>query len=262
MTRFTEDLVAAGKAATSLATITVAVNRRCRDDAPRHSRRRTIMSGRSTIAVVGGTGAEGGGIALRLAKGGHRVLIGSRDAAKAKTAATELAALAGTAIEGDGNRAVASAAEIVILTVPYAAQRPTVEEIRDILTGKILVDATAPLVPPRVNRVQLPEGGSAVAAIQALLGEPVRVVSAFQNVSAEKLRHLDQPVDCDVLVCADDAPARQTVIDLIATMGLRGIDGGPIGNSAAAEALTSLLIWINRKYKVPGAGIRITGIEG
>ena len=219
------------------------------------------MSGRSTIAIIGGTGAEGGGMALRLAKAGHRVLIGSRDAAKAKTAAAELAALAAGEIAGDSNRAVASAAEIVILTVPYAAQRPTVEEIRDILVGKILVDATAPLVPPRVNRVQLPEGGSAVAAIQALLGEQTRVVSAFQNVSAEKLKALDHTVDCDVLVCADDAPARQAVIDLIATMGMRGIDAGPIGNSAAAEALTSLLIWINRKYKVPSAGIRITGIE-
>jgi hypothetical protein len=218
------------------------------------------MSGRSTIAIIGGTGAEGGGIALRLAKAGHRVLIGSRDAAKAKTAAAELATLAGGEIAGDSNRAVASAAEIVILTVPYAAQRPTVEEIRDILVGKILVDATAPLVPPRVNRVQLPAGGSAVAAIQASLGEQTRVVSAFQNVSAEKLRHLGRPVDCDVLVCADDAPARQAVIDLIATMGMRGIDAGPIANSAAAEALTSLLIWINRKYKVPSAGIRITGI--
>ena len=221
------------------------------------------MSGRPTIAILGGTGAEGGGIALRLAKAGHRVLIGSRDAAKAKAAAAELAALAGVEIAGDGNRAVATAAEIVILTVPYAAQRPTVKEIRDVLAGKILVDATAPLVPPRVNRVQLPEGGSAVAAIQVLLAEQVRVVSAFQNVSAEKLRHLDQPVDCDVLVCADDAPARQAVIDLIASMGMRGVDGGPICNSAAAEALTSLLIWVNRKYKVPdGAGIRITGIAG
>jgi NADPH-dependent F420 reductase len=219
------------------------------------------MAERSTIAIIGGTGAEGGGIALRLAKAGHRVLIGSRDAAKAKSAAAELSAQADAEIAGDGNRAVASAAEIVILTVPYAAQRPTVDDIRDILAGKILVDATAPLVPPRVNRVQLPEGGSAVAAIQALLGEGVRVVSAFQNVSVEKLRHLDHPVDCDVLVCADDAPARQTVIDLIATMGMRGIDGGAICNSAAAEALTSLLIWVNRKYKVPGAGIRITGIE-
>ena len=218
------------------------------------------MSGRSTIAIIGGTGAEGGGIALRLAKAGHRVLIGSRDAAKAKAAAAELSAVWGIQIAGDGNRAAAAAAEIAILTVPYAAQRSTVEEIRDVLAGKILVDATAPLVPPRVNRVQLPEGGSAVAAIQALLGEQVRVVSAFQNVSAEKLRRLDQPVDCDVLVCADDAPARQAVIDLVAAMGMRGIDGGPICNSAAAEALTSLLIWVNRKYKVPGAGIRVTGI--
>jgi 8-hydroxy-5-deazaflavin:NADPH oxidoreductase len=220
----------------------------------------------STIAVIGGTGAEGGGIALRLAKAGHRVVIGSRDPAKAKAAAAELARLiedaeiADAKIMGGDNRDAASAAEIIILTVPYAAQRPTVEEIRDALVGKILVDATAPLIPPRVNRVQLPAGGSAVAAIQALLGNNTRVVSAFQNVSAEKLRRLDHPVDCDVLVCADDAAARQTVIDLIASMGLRGIDGGPICNSAAAEALTSLLIWVNRTYKIPGAGIRITGI--
>jgi len=218
------------------------------------------MSGQPSIAVIGGTGAEGGGIALRLAKAGRRVVIGSRDPAKAKAAAVELGALAQTEIAGAANRDAVAAAEIAILTVPYAAQRPTIDDIRDLLAGKILVDATAPLVPPRVNRVQLPEGGSAVAAIQALLGEQVRVVSAFQNVSAEKLRHLDQPVECDVLVCADDAPARQMVIDLIATMGMRGVDGGPICNSAAAEALTSLLIWVNRKYKVPGAGLRITGI--
>lgn len=220
----------------------------------------------STIAIIGGTGAEGSGIALRLAKAGHRVVLGSRDATKAKARAAELAALvagadiAGADIAGDGNREAATTAEIVILTVPYAAQRPTVEEIRGVLAGKIFVDATAPLVPPRVNRVQLPEGGSAVAAIQALLGESTRVVSAFQNVSADKLRALDHAVDCDVLVCADDAAARQVVIDLIASMGMRGVDAGPIANSAAAEALTSLLIWINRKYKVPGAGIRITGI--
>lgn len=215
----------------------------------------------STIAIIGGTGAEGSGIALRLAKAGHRVVLGSRDAAKAKARAAELATLgAGTDIAGDGNGAAAAAAEIVILTVPYAAQRSTIAEIGGALVGKILVDATAPLVPPRVNRVQLPESGSAVAAIQALLGESTRVVSAFQNVSAEKLRALDRAVDCDVLVCADDQGARQTVIDLVASMGMRGIDAGPICNSAAAEALTSLLIWINRKYKVPGAGIRITGI--
>jgi 8-hydroxy-5-deazaflavin:NADPH oxidoreductase len=250
---------AAGKAAPSLATIPVAVNRRAVDDAARKALCREEWM---NIAVIGGTGAEGSGLALRLAKAGHRVVIGSRDPAKAKLIAAELQQkIAGTAIAGDRNDAAAAAAEIVILTVPYAAQRAAVEEIRGALAGKILVDATAPLMPPRVNRVQLPAGGSAVAAMQSLLGDTTRVVSAFQNVSAEKLRQLDHPVDCDVLVCADDAAARQAVIDLMASMGLRGIDAGPLCNSAAAEALTSVLIWINRKYKVPGAGIRITGIE-
>ncbi len=215
-----------------------------------------------TIAIIGGTGAEGGGIALRLAKAGHRVIIGSRDAAKADETAQELTRVLGTgAFSGASNRTAAAEAEIAILTVPYAAQRHSVEEIRTALSGKILVDATAPLVPPRVNRVQLPSGGSAVAAIQALLGDTVRVVSAFQNVSAEKLKQLDAAVDCDVLVCADDAAARQSVIELVDAMGLHGVDAGPICNSAAAEALTSVLIWINRKYSVAGAGIRIAGLK-
>jgi NADPH-dependent F420 reductase len=215
-----------------------------------------------SIAIIGGTGAEGSGIALRLAKAGYRVIIGSRDAAKAAKAAQDLGRISAQAqISGADNKTAAAEAEIAILTVPYAAQRESVEEIRAALVGKILIDATAPLVPPRVNRVQLPPGGSAVAAIQALLGDTVRVVSAFQNVPAEKLKQLDAPVDCDVLVCADDAAARQSVIALVDTMGLRGIDAGPIGNSAAAEALTSVLIWINRKYGVPGAGIRIAGLK-
>ena len=215
-----------------------------------------------SIAIIGGTGAEGSGIALRLAKAGYRVIIGSRDAAKAAKAAQDLGRISAQAqISGADNKTAAAEAEIAILTVPYAVQRESVEEIRAGLVGKILIDATAPLVPPRVNRVQLPPGGSAVAAIQALLGDTVRVVSAFQNVPAEKLKQLDAPVDCDVLVCADDAAARQSVIALVDTMGLRGIDAGPIGNSAAAEALTSVLIWINRKYGVPGTGIRITGLK-
>jgi NADPH-dependent F420 reductase len=215
-----------------------------------------------SIAIIGGTGAEGSGIALRLAKAGYRVIIGSRDAAKAARAAQELGRILGQAqISGAGNKAAAAEAEIAILTVPYAAQRESVEEIRAALVGKILIDATAPLVPPRVNRVQLPPGGSAVAAIQTLLGDTVRVVSAFQNVSAEKLKQLDEAVDCDVLVCADDAAARQSVIELANAIGLRGVDAGPVCNSAAAEALTSVLIWINRKYGVPGAGIRITGLK-
>jgi NADPH-dependent F420 reductase len=117
-----------------------------------------------------------------------------------------------------------------------------------------------PLVPPKVARVQLPGDGSAVAAIQRALGEGVSVISAFQNVSAHHLKDLAHNVDCDVLVCGDDPAAREIVIGLAADMGLRGIHAGPIVNSAAAEALTSILITINMRYKVPGAGIRITGL--
>jgi hypothetical protein len=208
-----------------------------------------------TIAVVGGTGALGGALAARLKRAGHRVIVGSRDRAKAEAAAAALG------IEGMDNRTAATVAELVIMAVPFAAQRATVEEISGALDGKILVDATAPLVPPRVARVQLPPGGSAVAAIQTLLGPGVRVVSAFQNVAAHKLADPAAAIDGDVLVCADDADARSRVIALAGEIGLSGIDAGPICNSAAAEALTSVLIAINRKYKVPGASIRIVGLK-
>jgi len=220
-----------------------------------------MSQARQKIAVVGGTGAEGSALALRFAKAGHAVTIGSRDSAKAERTAIDLNKILGHGtIAAAGNSEAASSAEIVVLAVPYAAQKSTVEGIRAVLTGKILIDTTAPLVPPRVNRVQLPSGGSAVAATQALLGAEVRVVSAFQNVSAQKLRELGRDVGCDVLVCADDMAARETVIGLAAAIGLRGIDAGPICNSAAAEALTSVLIWINRKYGVSGAGIRVTDV--
>jgi 8-hydroxy-5-deazaflavin:NADPH oxidoreductase len=220
------------------------------------------MSGSFDIAVIGGTGALGSALALRCAKAGQRVIIGSRAPEKAHATAQELNAILGSAaLAASDNVRAAANAELVLLAVPYAAEKPSVEEIRGALAGKILIDATAPLMPPRVARVQLPPGGSAVAAIQALLGDGVRVVSAFQNVAAAKLRALDHPIDCDVLVCGDDAPARKRVLELTRTIGLRGIDAGPICNSAAAEALTSILIAINRTYKVPGAGIRITGLE-
>jgi NADPH-dependent F420 reductase len=214
-----------------------------------------------TIAILGGTGQEGGGLALRFAKAGHRVILGSRSAARAAARAGEMNARLGRdAVSGADNKAAAAAADIVLLTVPYAAQRATVEEVRDALSGKILIDATVPLMPPKVSRVQLPPGGSAAAAIQALLGDAVRVVSAFQNVSAHHLDDLDHDVDCDVLVCGDDAAARATVIGLAASIGLTAWHGGPIVNSAAAEALTSVMIFINRHYKSPGSGIRVTGV--
>jgi 8-hydroxy-5-deazaflavin:NADPH oxidoreductase len=216
---------------------------------------------RPTIAILGGTGHEGGALALRWANAGYAIIVGSRSADKAAKACAEINQRIGRdAATFAGNREAAARADIIVLTVPYAAQQATVEEVRAQLEGKILIDATVPLVPPKVARVQLPSGGSAVAAIQHLLGEKVKVVSAFQNVSAHHLQDLSHAVDCDVLVCGDDVQARETVIALAQAIGLRAFHAGPIANSAAAEALTSILISINSRYKVPGAGIRITGV--
>ena len=211
--------------------------------------------------MLGGTGAQGSALAVRLANAGHEIIIGSRDPAKAHATAAKLREGTGQAITGADNAGAAGAGEFLILTVPYAAQRATVTAVLDALRGKILVDATVPLMPPRVSVVQLPDGRSAVAIVQELLGETVRVVSAFQNVAAAHLADLAHPVDCDVLVCGDDRAACDVVIGLCADMGLRALYAGSIANSAAAEALTSALIAINRRYKVAGgAGIRITGI--
>ena len=214
------------------------------------------------IAVLGGTGAEGGGLALRFAHAGHRVVIGSRDAGRAADAAARINRKLGCdAVSGAGNDEAAANAELAVLTVPYAAQRATALAVAPALAGKILVDATVPLRPPDVARAQLPEGGSAVARLQADLGKEVCVVSAFQNVSAHRLSELDREVDCDVLVCADDESARETVVRLAASIGLRAWHAGPLDNSAVAEALTSALIAINRRYKSRAAGIRITGAD-
>ena len=222
----------------------------------------SASSDRPTIAVLGGTGGEGSGLALRWANAGYPIVIGSRNADKAAQVCDRINTQLGRAAASHaGYRAAAASGKIVVLTVPYAAQRSTVEEVRDALDGKILIDTTVPLVPPKVARVQLPEGGSAVAAIQALLGESVKVVSAFQNVPAHLLQDLGHEVECDVLVCGDDVQARETVIKLAADIGLRGLHAGPIANSAAAEALTSVLISINSRYKVQSAGIRITRMD-
>jgi NADPH-dependent F420 reductase len=216
---------------------------------------------RYSICVVGGTGAEGSGLALRWANAGHRVSIGSRDAAKAQAAAAELnAALGKDAVRGATNASGVAEADVVVLTVPFSGQMPTVTELKPALAGKILIDVTVPLVPPKVSRVQLPASDSCVVAVQQMLGESVRVVSAFQNVSAHKLKKLDYKIECDVLVTGDDKEARTVAIGLAQDAGLRGVDAGPLANSVVAESLTSALIWINRTYKIPDAGIRITGL--
>jgi NADPH-dependent F420 reductase len=213
------------------------------------------------IGVLGGTGKEGGGLAYRWALAGHEVVLGSRDADKASASATELNQLLGgkAVVRGASNQEAAQAA-VVVLTVPYAAQLATVDSVAAQLAGKILIDVTVPLMPPKVDRVQLPNGESAVVALQRRLGAQVKVVSAFQNVSATHLKDAAHEVDCDVLVCGDDADARDVVIGLARDAGLRAWHAGVLANSVASEALTSVLIAINKRYKISGSGLRITGV--
>lgn len=213
------------------------------------------------VSVVGGTGALGSGLAFRLARAGHTVSIGSRDAARAAEAAQALATAAGSdGISGTDNRSSAAAADIVFVTVPFASQRQTLQDIAGVVAGKIVVDTTVPLVPPKVARVQLPPEGSAAAIAAAVLGDGVRLVTAFHNISAHKLSK-DADPGCDVLVFGDEIEARDEVVALIIGLGLRALHGGPLANAVAAEAMTSLLIAINKRYKVSdGAGISITGI--
>ena len=218
-----------------------------------------------SIGIVGGTGDLGRGLALRLAKAGHPLIIGSRNAEQAVASAEAVAAvlaergIAHPAISGADNAATAQQGDIVFVTVPFGAHQPTLESIRDAVQGKVVVDVTVPLVPPKVARVQLPTEGRAGQIAQTLLGEAVHVVSAFQNVAAAHLQ-ADMEIPCDVLVTGNDKPARQTVIDLIESMGMRGFHAGLINNAAAAEALTSILININKQYKTH-AGLRLTGID-
>lgn len=214
------------------------------------------------VSVLGGTGKEGRALAARMAQAGHSVVIGSRDPARAAEAAAAVASSIGAQrVSGASLEEAAAAGAIVLLTVPRSGQLATLELVKPHLQGKILVDVTVPLVPPRVAKVQLPEGGSAVVEAQRLLGDGVRVVSAFQNISHERLEALGEPVGCDVLVCSDDKEARQIVVDLAAAAGMRALHAGSLANSAAAEALTSVLIFMNGFYKAHGAGIQIVGID-
>lgn len=218
------------------------------------------MSGtEQTIAVIGGTGGLGSALAYRWGKAGYEIIVGSRNAEKAGLAATELNERLGTqAVRGLSNREAAAAAEIVVLTVPFANHEVIAGEIREAVQGKIVVDTTVPLVPPKVNRVQLPEGGSVAKRAQEQFGENVRVVSAFQTVAAAHLAE-DEPVEGEVLVCGNNVEARTLVISLVEAVGLKGWHGGPIDNSVVSESLTPVLIFLNKRYKLNGAGIRIVG---
>ena len=211
------------------------------------------------IAILGGTGDLGTGLAIRWSKTGHEIVIGSRTQAKAEAAVAALHEISPeTPARAMENPAAAAAGDVVVLTVPFAHQLSTLETVRDGLEGKILIDTSVPLMPPAVGRVQLPEGGSAGKRAQDFLGEEVKVVSALQNVAAHLLQ-TEAEVECDVLVAGNSPEARQRVIDLIEEAGMNGFHAGPIDNAAAAEALTSVLIQINRRHDIAHSGIRIVG---
>ena len=212
-----------------------------------------------SIAILGGTGDLGGGLARQWSRAGYQILIGSRTLEKGQSAAADLLKeFPDLNVSGHENLEAATAADLVVLTVPFSHQLSTLDTVKPALTGKVLIDVTVPLMPPKVGTVQLPEGGSAVVRAQALLGDEVDVVSAFQNVGAMHLQG-DHGIACDVLVTGNKRAARDTVIKLVEALGLRGWHAGPLANSAAAEAMTSVLISINRHHKINGAGIVITG---
>ncbi len=216
-----------------------------------------------TLAVIGGTGDEGSGLAVRWAAAGYPVVIGSRSAEKAATVAAELAARlpAGSAtLTGATNAAAATTGDVVVLSVPYAAQTDTLAQIAAGSQGKVLITVTVPLKPPKVSTVWRPAGGSAAEEAQAQLGAGVRVVTAFQNISAGHLQDLSWQADCDVLITGDDKDAKRVAQELTAAAGLFAVDAGPLANAAVVEGLTAVLIGINARHKVTGSGIRITGI--
>lgn len=215
-----------------------------------------------TIAIIGGTGKEGKGLAYRWAKAGYRILIGSRTLEKASATASEINQMLDmeSSVVGMGNLEAAQQADIVALTVPYAAHRETLEMIKPALEGKILIDVTVPLMPPKVTQVQMPPAGSAALEAHQILGAKTQIVTAFQNISHEHL-FSDDYIPSEVLVTGTSKTARQEVLRLVEAAGLTGWDAGPLENSVVVEGLTSVLIHINQQYGSKHAGIKITGVE-
>ena len=222
-----------------------------------------MVSASKKITIVGGSGALGAGLAKRWARKGHQIIIGSRDEKRASEAASRLNNEAGTkSIVGMENKEASESGEIVVLTVPFSNHMSTLSLIAPALDNKILIDVTVPLVPPKVRTVHIPEGGSCAKAAQEFLGKAVRVVSAFQSVAATHLDDLEHEIDCDVLVCGNDPEAREVVVELASDADMKAWHAGVIANSIVAEAMTSSLIFMNNRYKIDGAGLRITGKPG
>ena len=219
------------------------------------------------VAIVGGTGAEGFGLALRLARAGHRVVIGSRDASRgAEKADRALETLGDGDVSGTSNDAATAATDVVFVTVPFEGQAEIYRSIKAaVRPGAVVCDATSPLataVGGRAWHVVRPWHGSAAEQAAAILGDGPRVVAGFHTISAEALQDLETPMDSDVMVCGDDAGAKRIVGGLIEDIpDLRWVDAGLLSQARIAETMTALLISINRAYKVRESGFRITGRE-
>lgn len=213
------------------------------------------------IAILGGTGREGTGLALRWAASGEEVIIGSRDEGRAAAAAERLSrALGNATIRGASNRRAAEEADVVVVTVPNAAHLATLREVKGALRGKLLIDATVPLDPDEPRRLAPDHRRSAIEQAQELLGPETQVVAAFQNISYRLLKDPKKAIDSDVLVCGDDPDARRAALRLVERAGLRAIDAGASHHARAVEGLTPLLVELNERYNTKGAGIRITGL--
>ncbi|MBZ5629194.1 MAG: NADPH-dependent F420 reductase [Acidobacteriia bacterium] len=221
----------------------------------------------TTVAIIGGTGPEGRGLASRWARAGLRVLIGSRDENRARAAAQEICVRAGTGatVEGMENSAAVRATDVVVLAVPFEAQAATLKQLRNhFRPGTVLVCATVPLasgVGDRGSRVLGVWQGSAAQQAAEMVPQGIAVVGAFQNVSASLL-DTDLPVECDVIICTDHEKAREVAYELARKIpGARPLDGGKLENARIVEQITALLITLNIRHKVHSAGLRITGIE-
>jgi NADPH-dependent F420 reductase len=213
------------------------------------------------IAIVGGTGREGQGLAGRWARAGHSIRLGSREASRAEARALAIAAAAGGAVTGGSNDWATLGAEVVVLSVPYRAHAETIRALAPLLPGRLLLDVTVPLRPPHIARVTLPEGKAAALEARALVGHDTPVVAALHHVSSTHLADLSHPIESDVLVCGDDSAAVAIVLALVEDLGARAFDAGPLDNAVALETLTPVLLHLARRYGSQGPGIRIMGLD-
>jgi len=214
-----------------------------------------------SLAVIGGTGSEGSAIAARFAKAGVRVLIGSRDAMKAQNTANTINTKFGSKnVEGYSNRDAATKADVVLLSIPYDGMKPILEDLKTAVQGKIVINIASSLDPERKSRAKLNPKGSITAEVQEFFGEGTKVVAAFQNISPEQLEKFDSKIETDVLVCGGDKEAREAVVAMIRKTGIEAFDAGVLANAVVVETMTAVLIYINIKYKMKGAGISLVGV--